>query len=330
MKQREFWIDIAKGLSIILVVMGHSGQDTVVDDYLAWFRMPLFFALSGLLFKPIDPSRFIIWAKKRTKQLMIPYISYGLLIALLIFVSTFNLNGFIKDILKLGYGGLALKGPYGVFWFITCLLLSQLFFGYISRFAKHIQILIVALSYILAHIISLSKFATVMLPWHLDVALMTVVYYALGYYGKEIIRTLIKKYYTPIVCSAIWIPILLLDLKGKIEHTLDLKYKVYSDPILDLVIPITMVLTVCSFCYWFSKVPYSKYLIFLGTNTITIMYLHIPINLAIKQIFNVDYSLFIFTLIGVFTPLLISFILKKSDLLSKIYLGKQPKTAKAA
>jgi len=35
-----------RGLSIILVVMGHSGNE-VMDHYLGWFRMPLFFLVSG-------------------------------------------------------------------------------------------------------------------------------------------------------------------------------------------------------------------------------------------------------------------------------------------
>ena len=42
-------VDIAKGLLIILVVVGHtSGLDHDVSRYILWFHMPCFFIISGL------------------------------------------------------------------------------------------------------------------------------------------------------------------------------------------------------------------------------------------------------------------------------------------
>ena len=56
---RVAWVDIAKGLCILLVVMMHAtlgvekatGQDTVLNGFIEWakpFRMPDFFLISGL------------------------------------------------------------------------------------------------------------------------------------------------------------------------------------------------------------------------------------------------------------------------------------------
>jgi polysaccharide biosynthesis protein PslL len=45
-KQREIWIDVAKGLGIITVVIGHS-EIPFAKHYFYWFHMPLFFILSG-------------------------------------------------------------------------------------------------------------------------------------------------------------------------------------------------------------------------------------------------------------------------------------------
>lgn len=42
-KKRIKWLDVAKAISIILVVMGHSGH-AYLDMYLGWFRIPLFFS----------------------------------------------------------------------------------------------------------------------------------------------------------------------------------------------------------------------------------------------------------------------------------------------
>ena len=51
-KKRIQWIDIAKGISIILVVYGHSGLNNVpiIGSWLHAYRMPFFFFVSGLLF----------------------------------------------------------------------------------------------------------------------------------------------------------------------------------------------------------------------------------------------------------------------------------------
>lgn len=46
--------DIARGVGIILVVIGHSvGEATLVHRYIYAFHMPLFFLISGLVMKPV-------------------------------------------------------------------------------------------------------------------------------------------------------------------------------------------------------------------------------------------------------------------------------------
>lgn len=45
-------VDIAKGLLILLVVVGHtSGLNNDVSRYILWFHMPCFFIISGLFMK---------------------------------------------------------------------------------------------------------------------------------------------------------------------------------------------------------------------------------------------------------------------------------------
>ena len=78
-KQRQPWIDIAKGIGITAVVLGHSGSS--IAYYLYWFHMPLFFIISGYLFKPHeDWATLSNWLYKRTCQLLIPYLSFLIII----------------------------------------------------------------------------------------------------------------------------------------------------------------------------------------------------------------------------------------------------------
>lgn len=329
MKQqtRETWLDVAKGLSIIFVVMGHSG-DHAINEYLSWFRMPLFFMLSGLLFKPVHPDKFYGYMKKKGKAMLIPYFSYGLLIAGGLFALTQNFQQLFIDAGKLLYGGLALAGPYGVFWFITCLLLTQIAFGFISRFHIGVQVVILAVSYGTGHALA-NHYGEAMIPWNADVALITLTYYAIGYYMKGILSVLVKKWFVPVLFGMISLLFVTLDFMKVFHHVTDLKYKVYGEMGLNLIIPVSFSIAICSLCYWIAKAAFSKQLAYLGRNTITIMYLHIPLNIFIKTLFKVEYGIVVFTLFGVLVPIAASMIIRHSDVLSRLYLGRVPRSSTA-
>lgn len=79
MNKRIDYLDIAKGLGILLVYIGHCNiglrhdSYNIVFDWIYSFHMPFFFFVSGLLFnvKSIDTKNFL-W--KKTIALMLPYI----------------------------------------------------------------------------------------------------------------------------------------------------------------------------------------------------------------------------------------------------------------
>ncbi len=76
MNKRIEWIDAAKAIGIILVILGHS-YDCYARGYLYGFHMPLFFFLSGLTFKlGEDKRRFF---GKKAKGILIPYGIYGII-----------------------------------------------------------------------------------------------------------------------------------------------------------------------------------------------------------------------------------------------------------
>lgn len=52
MKKRDLTIDIAKGICIFLVVLGHCHNAGFIRHYIYLFHMPLFFFLSGMFFHP--------------------------------------------------------------------------------------------------------------------------------------------------------------------------------------------------------------------------------------------------------------------------------------
>ena len=79
--KRIEYIDLAKGLCILLVVFHHMAS-YYNWDYSLWvpiqsFRMPLYFLLSGLFFK--EYRGFFDFFKRKTNKLLIPFLFFYLL-----------------------------------------------------------------------------------------------------------------------------------------------------------------------------------------------------------------------------------------------------------
>ena len=69
MAGRIKWIDISKGILIVLVVLGHAHISTIVDLIINSFHMAAFFALTGYTFH--FGNTFRVFIKKQIKGLLI-------------------------------------------------------------------------------------------------------------------------------------------------------------------------------------------------------------------------------------------------------------------
>ena len=72
--KRLLWMDSAKALGIILVVLGHVPSTFEYRWVIYLFHMPLFFVLSGYLFKLATPREELV---RSFKSLMVPYFIYS-------------------------------------------------------------------------------------------------------------------------------------------------------------------------------------------------------------------------------------------------------------
>lgn len=72
MNNRVVWVDIAKGIGILLVVYAHIFSFGSSCIYL--FHMPLFFFLSGIFFTPVSIRKTII---KKFQTLILPYFFFA-------------------------------------------------------------------------------------------------------------------------------------------------------------------------------------------------------------------------------------------------------------
>ena len=112
------WIDLAKGICIVLVVLNHVSITMDIDYPLSIqvtsFRMPLYFILSGLFFKQYEG--FVGFLKRKTNKLLIPFMFFLLMTSVLPYA-------IIRHDLSLKYFFTEMNGPIYNFaiWFLLCL-----------------------------------------------------------------------------------------------------------------------------------------------------------------------------------------------------------------
>lgn len=106
--QRIDWIDIAKGIGIIFVVLGHCVVKTdYIHKFIFSFHMPLFFVLSGYCFHVEKYKSVKEVLQKRARALLLPYCKFvlvGLCVTFLIpeWREALTVRGLLTD-LYLGY-----------------------------------------------------------------------------------------------------------------------------------------------------------------------------------------------------------------------------------
>lgn len=131
------YINTAKALGIIAVVIGHTDSPPVPYVYL--YHMALFFFISGYLYKDYYTERPFQLIKKRIRSLYLPYIKYELLyLALNNLFFRFHLIGWKysgQDFLTHFKNIMTMNGNEqlaGAFWFFVSLFTVNLLFCAIS------------------------------------------------------------------------------------------------------------------------------------------------------------------------------------------------------
>ena len=145
-KKRFREIDIAKGIGILLVLIGHCFPDVsteygvsdqcfrIIHDVIYTFHMPLMFFLAGFLtqriFRLNNCSERLSFAKDRFIRLMVPYFFVGLLyMPVKVALSKFANQPFELKNLWLMFLG---ENPNGGLWYLFCLFFIQLILVFIS------------------------------------------------------------------------------------------------------------------------------------------------------------------------------------------------------
>ena len=135
-KPRIEFIDLAKGVCILLVVMMHSGVGCEIPALPA-LRMPLYFMLSGLFFK--DYGSFLNFTEKKINKILVPFIFF--------FFLGFVFHQLFAPLLGRELSFYAFREPFlrsdmnasnASIWFLICLFWVNLLYCIISISVRYL------------------------------------------------------------------------------------------------------------------------------------------------------------------------------------------------
>ena len=186
------WIDVCRGIAIILVLYGHALANDTQRFLIYAFHMPLFFFLSGIVFRLDKSKHFFSVILKNVRSILLPYFLFAVLTFIASYIilqpQTYTYESFTKQLYGMFYGN-GNKGylAYNVaLWFLPCLFLTKIAFAFLSRFITNKGYLIPILIGFSLIGYGLSVFYPALkLFFGLETALTAFVFYGAGYLWNQ-------------------------------------------------------------------------------------------------------------------------------------------------
>lgn len=250
---RKKWLDSLRGVAMLLVVYGHSVQGWI--DFFVFvnpIKMPLFFAISGYLFKPRGGNQKKFY-KSIFLKLIVPWIVFGMF--------PYTDPGRIIDLLS---------GK--TTWFLPCLIIGEIIWFYIHKFSKkdcHIiwgALLACIIGFILNDL-KLFHFAMI------DNAFIIQIFFLMGYFINKYEWFFVKnKHYLLPVLILTYLILGIITLLFFHGQCLDVHHnRYYNIPICAMMIIIGCIIL---FIMFRELNISSKWLVFIGQNTMVIYLVH--------------------------------------------------------
>ena len=266
-KNRLDYIDVLKGIGILLVIFSHSGAENDSSMlFVGGVFIPLFFVASGYTYKYRDES-FLSFFSKKAKRLLKPYFFFSAILLLLykryalmdvlgVFYSRFCIYPYDSEenIFLMGGGNPPL-------WFLTSMLTAFIPFWLLMKYpSKAIWLLLLFFAYTFAF-----QYLPLLLPWSIDTACLMAIFMYFGYVLRNSIKLLERPFYLYLLLLLVYVILCV------VNGGLNVSVREYGLSVL------LYILTGCigtTFLLWLSKriekTFMCKYLVALGHHSLVI------------------------------------------------------------
>lgn len=280
---RQAYIDIARGILIICVVVGHIINfdyfvTGAIKSIIYSFHMPAFFIISGMLMKKekLCAQSCLVFIVKRAKRLLIPYVIFeilgGLLQMLLLGTDEVNLIGIL-------YGILTIHCHIGADWFLPTLFFAEILFFVTAKKIGREYLLIIGIVCVFSAMI-LSE------PGYFVAVLRRI----LIAYGYIICGYIGKRFFSGKSILGLFLSGGLLVVLAYYNGVVDMAMRVFHNPVLYFVAGINgsyFIMNFSQFITGFLK----KTLSTIGKESLVIMGTHQHIMLVANCLFGSRYNL---------------------------------------
>lgn len=206
--KRIEWVDVCKGIGIILVLLGHAPVSPTFANYIFSFHMPLFFFLSGYLLNVDKYNNYFSFIKARFKRLIVPYIIFSIISVILVCLindlqlGKLDVMNFLKTSIISKRNGIDYNGAL---WFFTSLFSIEVMYFPMRKKIKNnsiLSLIIFTIGFIGYMYIEIWKYS--MLPWSFNYSVLYIVFYSLG--------NLFRTYKSMIGAKWLVIPLIILNI----------------------------------------------------------------------------------------------------------------------
>ncbi|MDR5797391.1 acyltransferase family protein [Caballeronia sp. LZ008] len=314
MDLRNRTIDAARGIGIVLVVLGHAiGLPEWLFRVIYSCHMPLFFFLSGYLFNgkrsPLEVMR------RNSRRLLMPY-AVAAAIAIfpsILFGNTTSLSQFFVQL-----GGTAYSIPRSnltfyctPLWFLTCLFCTEAMYAALTRYARHVVHVVIAASLVVG--CTLMAFVKGFSPWNIKIAFVALFYFHLGFVAAESKMLDGRRFpaWTLPLCALGWIIASLWNPKAA-----NLAGETIGNPALFLLASICGIWALARLARLTAT---SRALSFLGKNTLPIFAFNYPLNLFAQWLFAPTTPWFVFAASEMALAVGFVFLLRRIPAIARVF-----------
>ena len=286
-KERLEYLDMVKGFSIILVILGHIYfRGVLVSKYIYSFHIPIFFIVTGMLLKYKNESNIKRVIINRFKGIMIPYFIFDFFNI----IEYLCLNGFTYQNIRWNIIDTIVLYGRGPTWFLPCLFIAEVSFIIIRNVFKNDKINIIFC--LICFFIPIFIVAPNTIILVLFRSMIAIGFICFGYYIFE------KEYYKNYIFIILIILFIVLPKNSDVE-LYALKFGNVFLYIVNAIVGSLMVILI------FKKLKTNKVLKNIGINSLIIMGTHQNILNIIFYIFNSRFEGYIEGIILLFVVLII-------------------------
>ena len=278
MGNRLIWVDQAKGIGIFLMIYAHNFP--ITEAYIYSFHMPLFFLISGMFHPSQSNKQSII---HRFKAIIIPYFIWSSFLYLFWFFlgrhygdSALKLYDPIKNFIGIFYAqGDVQFMNWGIpMWFLPCIFLTFVFYSIIQKIQNVYLKYFILISLIIFGFIY-PRISDFHLPWSIDIACVSLVFYKTGNIIKNTLPVLLNKKLKGFIFLLAAIHFSLVFFNSKI----DMYRSIYGNEILFIINGLSGSILVLLLC---KLIKFPKILSYLGKHTIPLLALQARALTVIK------------------------------------------------